>query len=234
MFPTNTIFMKSISKWAHGHKWSSRLIIIFLIYPVLNIFGWILGGMISLEGWQFNEGWYYLLAILFILVAANYPRGSKRHTLKNFYFRRKISDSLLATLSFCFIVLSGNRSGYTESIVAPVFATVKNLSAATTEKPSVKKEKKALKKLFKKLLHKYRKASDGEKVLLIILTIVVALALIYLLAALSCSIACGGAEGLAYVVFTLGLGGIVFGVVRVIRSISRKSRKKKEAEMRGS
>lgn len=64
--------------------------------------------------------------------------------------------------------------------------------------------------------------SGAGKGLLIFLTIVGALALLYLLAALSCSIACSGADGLAILVFVAGLGLIVWLSVVVIKRILRK------------
>ena len=62
----------------------------------------------------------------------------------------------------------------------------------------------------------------GEQVLLIILTILLALLLLYGVAALSCSIACSGADGLAVLVFLLGLGLIVWLTVALIKKISRR------------
>lgn len=224
--------MRKISLWASYHRWSARFFIIFLIYPLLNFTGWLFGEMLYLNGIEINYGWYYLLSLITILVAATYPQRSER-TSTGFYTKRKIHDTSLALLSFLFITLTGNHfNAVNQTSVAPVHASTQLTAAPSIEKP-VKKEKKNLKKFIKDVRKKYKSAGDGEKILLISLTIILALVLIYLLGALSCSIACGGAEGLAYVVFFLGLGGIIFGTVRVIRGITRKS-KKKEQETKAS
>ena len=76
-----------------------------------------------------------------------------------------------------------------------------------------------------------RNPGGAGKAALILLTIVVALALLYLVAALSCSIACSGAEGLAFTVALLGTGGVVFLTVVVIRRILHRRRRDPEPEV---
>jgi hypothetical protein len=221
--------MRVVSLYAKNYKWLARFLIVLVLYPVLNVSGWALGIILDVEGIQFNNSGFYILVFATLVIAATYPY--KKHTSS--YHRRKISDALLASISFCFIVLTGNHfsSGSQYQNINPAQAS-SQISIQTIEKPS-KEKKKAAKKFLRNLVKKYKHAGDGEKALLIILTILVALIVVYLLAALSCSIACGGMEALAYVVFILGLGGIVFGVVKIIEKISRKSKKKK-AEMQSS
>ena len=55
--------------------------------------------------------------------------------------------------------------------------------------------------------------------------VVLALIAIFGLSLLSCNIACSGSEGLAYAVFFLGLGAVIFGLVRWIRHIKKGVRK---------
>ena len=73
----------------------------------------------------------------------------------------------------------------------------------------------------------YRQDKNGKRITLVTLSIVIAVILTFLLAALSCEIACSGAEALAIIVFISGLAGIIFGLVGVIKSINRKYKKLK-------
>lgn len=84
-----------------------------------------------------------------------------------------------------------------------------------------------------KIARKNHKAGEGngEDTGIIILIIVGALAALFLLAALSCSIACGGAEGGASVLGILGTIGIVWGAVALIKGVKkRRIRKNEEAK----
>jgi uncharacterized membrane protein len=83
--------------------------------------------------------------------------------------------------------------------------------------------KKEIRQSVRAIIKKQKTAEgSGTKVILIVVTILVSLLLVFLLAGLSCSIACSGSEALAYVVFFLGTFGIVFGAVRIIKSIQKK------------
>ena len=71
-------------------------------------------------------------------------------------------------------------------------------------------------------------SSKGDKTLLIILSVIIALGLLSGLAALSCSLSCNGSEALALIV---GIGGtflIIFFLALIIKHISNQSLKKKE------
>jgi hypothetical protein len=217
--------MKSISTWARDHRWTARFIIVIVIYPLLNITGLLFGGMLSLEEIDLDTSWYYLLSIPVFGLLVTYPHKNKQHS----YARRKLWDLMLALGCFCFITVTGNQFNTTNSSVTPAHA-LKSSSGFVIQK----KEKKTFKKIIRKLHKHYREAGDGEKVLLIVLTILGAFLLVYLLAALSCSIACSGYEAMAYLIFTLGLGGIVFGTIRAIQSITGKRKKKKEPQMQSS
>ena len=62
--------------------------------------------------------------------------------------------------------------------------------------------------------------TKGEKTALIILSVLIAIGLLLGLAALSCSISCGGSEALAIIVALAGTFLIVFLLVRIIKRIS--------------
>ena len=218
--------MRALSLKAKNHPWLTRFIIIFLLYPIINICGFALGIIFNQEGFYITAITWYVLIFLTLVLATFYPRNRMRLS----YYRRKTFDFFLALSSLSFILISGNH--FIDSNPVNNFNQAQasfKPSAHITEKPAGGK-KKNTKKFIKHLIKKYKQASDGEKVALIILTIIIALAAVYLLAVLSCSIACSGLEALAYVVFLLGLGGIIFGVAKIIGNINRKS-KKKEAEI---
>lgn len=72
--------------------------------------------------------------------------------------------------------------------------------------------------------------STAGTVGLIILTILGALVLAYVVAALACSISCGGSEALAVVVAIIGLAAVVLGAIWLIRKIVRKRRRNAAAD----
>lgn len=126
--------------------------------------------------------------------------------LANHYF----SDPLISSYTYASIVEKENARSpkpASEEILASIH---ENGKVHLT-----KQEKRILKPEFRKQLKLYAKAklrgdkSSGEKALLIILTIIAALRLLYLLAALACSISCGGADALAVIVAVLDTAGIV-------------------------
>jgi Na+/melibiose symporter-like transporter len=110
----------------------------------------------------------------------------------------------------------------------------KQSSSVEKEKIKTKKENKQLKKEWKKQLRKIAPDKTGEKVwvkiLLIVLTVAVAILLLYGLALLACTLSCNGAEAAAWLVGILGLAGIMAGLFFVIRGIvGRKKKKEKQS-----
>ena len=229
--------MVKLAFWARTHVWPARLIIIFLIYPLLNIIGWFLGDMLALNGIYINQAWGYVLSFFILFLFLIYPFNVDKHRYKFYYTWKKSTDVLMILTTFCFILMRGNgfnsdsrsnvmiTSGHAASVEKNIEPTTKKLT---------KEKKNFIKKFVKKVRDKYKKASKRDQGLMIALAIIVGLLLIGLLGALTCSIACSGAEGLAYVVFFLGLGGIIFGLVRVIQRIQRgKPRERKKEPQEG-
>ncbi len=71
------------------------------------------------------------------------------------------------------------------------------------------------------LRQEYKDATKGERTALIVLSILIALGLLSLVAALSCNLSCSGSEGGAAVVAILGTGLIIFLLVKIIKRINR-------------
>ena len=69
--------------------------------------------------------------------------------------------------------------------------------------------------------------ATGEQVIFTILTILAALLLLGLVAALSCSLSCSGAEGAAALVAILGVGLVVFLTIIALKAIFKEKSPKK-------
>jgi hypothetical protein len=220
--------MRSISLWARDHAWSSRLLIVLVIYPLLNLTGLFLGDLLESSKIVFSSSWTYILSFVIILLFLFYP-GRNERGYKNFRFR-KIMDSLLVVSTFLCILLSGNQlaaGNQVGFIPASHAALIQPAPTSAVDKPE---KKKSLKKKIQSLRKKYRDLDTGAKIALTLLAAVVFVGLVYLLGALSCSIACSGAEGGAYVVFFLGLGGLIFGLVKVLKLIHKGPKKKRTTD----
>ena len=89
--------------------------------------------------------------------------------------------------------------------------------------------RKESKRLFIKIDEKDNNLPLWAKIVLIFLAVVVAAGLLYVLAALACTISCSGAEALAVIVALVGTFGIVFGAIRLIQAILGKKRRKKRS-----
>ena len=93
-----------------------------------------------------------------------------------------------------------------------------------------KERKKMLKEQVKEI-KKANNLSNGEKALLVILSVLVAAGLLYLVAALSCSLSCSGSDAAAVLVGVGGIALVIFLLIIAFRAIyGRKKKKKKVAE----
>lgn len=222
--------MRKLSFWASTHAWSARLIIIILIYPLLNISGWFIGDLLAQQEVHINPNWGYPLSLICLFLCVIYPFRGDRFRHRLIYEHKRSIDILLIATTACFILLRGNNfiSGASSE---PVTTAAASSGDASTLKPGhplkmKKTEKNLIKKLLKRMRSQYRKSDKTEKALLIVLGVIIFILAFYALAALSCSLACSGSEGLAYVVFFLGLGGLIFLLVRFIQRVTRGPRKK--------
>lgn len=241
--------MKKLSYWAKQNKWKARLIIIaaHLLLIVLALFT---GKKFLSIGIELPGFMLYLFLFVYLAAVFTYPSVKKTVQKKygSYYFKQKACDFMLAASTFGMIlVLAGNKSlpaqllqplaGSTVSIstaenktAAEILASLKYRDKSTL----TRSEKRILKQEFKNQLKIYAaaKLSGNKKASgdagLIILAIVAALGLLYLVAALSCTLSCNGSDGAAVAVVLLGTAAIVLGLIFVIRSINRKSRRKPE------
>ncbi|MEO8822447.1 MAG: hypothetical protein ABI366_02655 [Ginsengibacter sp.] len=226
--------MKSISFWANNHKVAARISII-LIYFLLNVIGIFLGDILFSMN-VFLSPVFYIIAILIGLLGLFfYPSSGLKPRRKNYYYQQKSSDFLLILSTFLFIIYTGNsvynsdfkvadkvKAGTTIYLNSNVFSLAVNKKAVSVKKATGKKWRNIIREIRKK----YKSSTQGQKTLYIIIAVLVAVLLVYVLAGLSCSIACSGSEAIAYIILFLGLGGIIFGLVKIIQRINRGKPKK--------
>ena len=225
--------MRKIMYWAREHVWTARLIIIFLIYPLLNLVGWFIGDVLAYNDFYISQGWGYPLSFFILFLFLVYPFNFDKRRYSFYYTWKKSIDALMICTSFCFILMRGNgfnSDSRENTFVTSVYATNAEKTIEPSSKKIQKEKKNFIKRLVKSMRDKYKHASKADKAGMIILAVFIALLLIFLLGLLTCSIACSGAEGIAYVIGFLGLGAIIFGLVRVIQRIKRGGPRKKKVE----
>jgi hypothetical protein len=236
--------MKNISFWASRHIWPTRFIILF-IYVVLHIIGLTTGDILYAEGIIINEAYVFLCVVVTIIAVLIYPTHNKKISSPKLYRLHKIADTLLAGTTFLFIVFTGNKLNNIIPVHHANGASVVSIVPQNTssyddpaQKQSGKVSKdnkkskfsfrelhKKIKAALKEIRQAYRQDKNGERIALVVLASVVASILILLLAALSCQIACTGSEALAFVVFAVGITGIIFALVGILKRINKKYKK---------
>ncbi|MCB0637544.1 MAG: hypothetical protein KDC54_13035 [Lewinella sp.] len=229
--------MRALTQWSHDHPWPARILITILHFT-LALAAICLGVLLyGLDVWL-PAGVKYGGIALFLLGTLLYPmRKAGFNVLACNYSNSRRMAGLLLVASF--IMICGGMNQRVQRVMAEA-PTVEYQAlpmvlhegqsarelrrAERQERRELRRERQASRRALRSELRAIVKAmreesSNGQKVLLSILTILGALVLVYLLLALSCSIACSGAEGLAYIVFFAGLGLIIWGVVVVLRRI---------------
>lgn len=235
--------MKAISHWAKRNPSPSILLII--LFHFILAFIWLSLGIDLFEQGIILPVWVMNLSIIIFLIGvAFYPvRGLHYWVLRYSYWRQKMMDLTLLLTSAVMIICYANQSTDLNSINTPQIQEVRALPIALKLKDEVagtksidKAEKKSLRKRIKehrkkvrqevretvKMLKKQR-ATAGQ-IGLLLLIIVAAILMLYLLAALSCSLSCSGNEGAATLVMIFGVGLIILGVVIGIRAIFKKNK----------
>ena len=240
--------MIKISLWASRHIWTTRFIIL-IIYILLNGLALLLGDVLNASGIQLNSAFLLICVLLTLTGVFIYPTHNKKFSSKPLYRLHKTADIILGTATFLFVVFAGNQFSTTRivnnNVNAAGIVTIVPVNTSTYSEPepkasekilpapeknkklSFKQWKKQMRESIKEIRKLYRDENNGKRVALMTVSIVVAVILILALAALSCEIACSGAEALAAVLFIVGTTGIVFGLVRIIKSINKKYKKPK-------
>ena len=234
---------KQLSFWARQHKWSSRFIIV-LSFAIMNVLAIISGSLLNDLDVNISKWFLILSIVLFCIVWLRYPNRKKSGI--NTYAFRKTCDSILIGATFFMFMYFGNRQTTPFDSTTLFASSISNFSLPkdstrtykTVEefkkslydqsgKPLKWKERKKLLKQQIKMIKHDKAISDGGKVALIMLCVLVAIFLAYGVAALSCSLSCSGSEGAATIVAIFGFAGIILLTIFVIRAIVRKSKKEK-------
>ena len=246
--------MRNISVWAKTHQWPARIIII-LSFLLLTANGIITGMLLKDITVTIPAFALIALIITYGLAGIFYPKKTekRRFSTAGYYRRQKTGDFLLAASTFGMIVCISNSSNpaatyfpflqaaTNANTTLPGDSAVKNYKSLLTFSSSMKNEEgkmlkwKERKKLLKEQVKGIKKSTEltkGGKTFLIILSVLVALGLIYLVTALACNLSCNGAEGAAILVGIGGTAVVVFLLVLAIRRITGK--KKKPVEKPGS
>lgn len=241
--------MKKISFWAREHKWLSRILIV-LGFVALNATGIVTGILLKDIGVVLSSIVFLLFIIFYLFGILIYPlRSQTRRSAGNrFYKKQKTADVILAASAFFMIVYLSNRpdslfrfetlrsmgaisSSLPKDSTATTYKSITAFSASLKDKDGKILKWKEKKKLLKEQVRGIKKAKDvseGGKVGLIILSVVVALGLVYLLGALSCSLSCNGSDAAALLVGVGGLALIIFLLVITIKAINHKNKKQKK------
>ncbi len=236
--------MKKLSYWAKANPRKARIIIV-ASFLTLNALGIITGVLLRDLGIHLPLVFMLLFMADYAAAFLLYPYGKSK---RNYRFQ-KTCDLVLAGSTFFMIVFLGNhpRQIFNNRLF---FGDVKAGSLVLQPDSSVKKYKsisayyasmygkdgkplpwKERKKLMKEQVKALRHAGDlsnGAKIVLIILAVLVALALISLVTVLACTLSCNGSDAAA---IALGIGGwalIIILTTIAIRAIRGKKRKKPE------
>jgi len=239
--------MKKISLWAKQNKKTARFALVLL--HLLLIFSGIAMGLLIYCPVAGPLFWGFILTGLVYGVAfCNYPtvpRDSRLGSAAQTYRFQKICDFTLA-ISACLMIGICSSQFFSCGTATWPNTVVNQVIASKGKKPTAEQilqsmdhrsrkdlsgqEKRILKREFILQIGAYAKAKmkgDNQlaaKIALVTLTIVAAVGLAYLIAGLSCSLSCSGAQGLAVVVLLLGTIGVVFGTILLVRAILRMSK----------
>lgn len=215
---------KKISLWASKNPWKTRGILASA-HLIATVSALSIGFHLSTDGVVISEGAKYLALSAILASVCLYPSLSATN-----YFQRKVYDSVLITSGMVMMVYAGNNYTIKPS---PSVNTVYSIANHTTENLwHVVKRDIPNTKIQEKEQEPPKKRSTAGKIILTILAVGALAGLGYLLAALSCQIACSGSEALAAVVAIGGGLGLVIGFIAVIKSIfGKRKRKQKKPEL---
>ena len=237
--------MRKISFWGRANKWNARLITITGTI-LLVLLGIATGSLLNDLAVHMPPATLTLLIIIYFVGVFLYPSKQNKNKDCRFYQKQKTCDAILAASTFLLTAFIANNnfrdiqfiSGLQASTIAkpilPADSTVKKYKSITAFSASLKNENgeplkwKEKKKLLKEQVRAIKKAeglSKSGETILVILSVIAALGLLYVVAALACGISCNGSAAGAIVVGVLGTAVVVFLLIRVIRSINRKKRK---------
>lgn len=236
--------MKQISFWAKRYVWPSRIIII-ISHILLTIIAIYWGVQSFKVGFNLNESLLYALILLYFSLYFIYPTTRSKTILKNTHTVRLWLHSVMALCSFMMVFSYTNVKmqpttiGSASAAVSIKIDKEKRYKSSEAERlinsyknGEVKKftrtDRKVLREELKYQFQKLKEAkkagqkAEGSDALKIIITILVALLLLFGVASLSCNLSCSGNDGAAVAVLVLGIAAIIFGVIMIFRGKNKK------------
>lgn len=207
--------MKAISRYAHTHAVQAR---IFITVAQVLIFAMAMYLGAALDHLSIT------LPTITIVVFAGIAGAAVFGYLffKNHYARRYAALFTFGTAIFFALVFNYNNNRVNQFQTCTLTYGVKEVKPAVSSKEQRKQARKALLHLLKDA--KKKKAS-AEQVVGIIIVLLISIGLLSLVAAASCSLACNGAEGLAYLVALAGTTGVVLLAIWGIRKVTGHKKK---------
>jgi hypothetical protein len=230
--------MQKISYWAHCHVNSARFLIV-TIKILLAALAYYTGmALYKMQLVLAAAEIYFFAFVLMVAAVIFYPRGKKTTVSKKlFYLRQKACDFILPLCAVLVFTAWVNNADVVNTNAAYGSSIIKHptaqqiLNSGKTKDALTSKEKRILKKEFFNQLKVYasatvtgNKAKAGEA-LKTILAIIALVGLLYLLAALVCSLSCGGSDVAAVIIGVLGLAGLIWGFIALIKAINHKGKK---------
>jgi len=222
---------KGISRWSKENKFKARSIIV-LVKTATFIGCFAIGDELYNSGFVVPE----LLRVPTLGVLASalafYPSKCFASGAPAFgYLERKFYDASIFAAGAIVMLCAGNRLDISlksdHQAQAAAYATLP-ANGFGMENKVVSIAKKEFKQQVKMLLKdKPKELTKGEKTAFTILAILAGIGLTFGVAALSCSLACSGAEMASFFVLFGGMGLTIWGMLSIIRSIHRHPTKKR-------
>lgn len=213
--------MYQLSLWAKHNKWKARTAII-VSHILIIILGLIAGDLLDALKFSLPDLFVWAITMMAIGGFVFYP--SKRS-----YVQQKCCDAILIGSTFLFMMFFGNRLNNSNTLfVQPLYGSLtKSVQPpASGNKKETRLTKKESRKKIREIRRQYRKMSTALQIVLIVLVAAAAYTLIGFVAALACSLSCSGSGAAAVIVSVLGLGGIIFGTIKLIQVITKDKNKK--------
>jgi hypothetical protein len=233
--------MRTLSLWASRNPLPARILIGISHVAFSAIAVWI-GLVLYLYEYAGAVWLIPLIGHTFFLLYLIYPHRKKQlFSLPHSYIRQKTTESLLVLLYGAILALGTHafvKGLDRDSVSEATFYAHTVALTYTTPEPQwntregvwgkMSDRYQSARTLLRYELRTLRQALKKEPAdhslkrdLLILLTILAALGLGYLIVAFSCSLACNGQEGLAWVVLILGWAGVVWLTILAIKEIVR-------------
>lgn len=235
-----------LSKWAHDHLWTARLLVVMahLLLIPLALF---IGRQLQFLNIHIPSAVLFSSVVIYLMAFAAYPLRSergKRWNKTTFYIRQKACDAIILSTSVLMIIQLSNeytRTGrfnllqgwqttaYASLPVAGKIERKKNIlslvhpkNTSSSSSLSWREQRKQLRENWKKVKAYLKKTDSADRVGLTLLSILGAIALLGLLLILVCDLSCSGQEGAAIAVGVLGTAGVIALFILLMKRIYKK------------